>query len=192
MSVEYRPVSGSAYSALMWAARITLAQVSISTLMRMANSSGVLATGCSRARSAQPAIFTRKSTASAATWGTISSNVRWTCSQIAFPGAGLRGSGYVPTGVIEAPSESTLLRNLTRINASGDARPRPAVIVRWCTQATRPDALHQVTPAMALGIAKHGWSICDLLDGALAVAPPEPTETVPDRRRWFGVIQSGR
>jgi hypothetical protein len=43
--MEYRPVSGSAYSALMWAARITLAQVSISTLMRMANSSGVLATG---------------------------------------------------------------------------------------------------------------------------------------------------
>lgn len=42
---NFSPVRRLAYSALIWAARITLAQVSISTLMRVANSSGVLATG---------------------------------------------------------------------------------------------------------------------------------------------------
>jgi hypothetical protein len=29
---------------------------------------------------------------------------------------------------------------------------------------------------MALGITKHMWSIGELLDAALAVAPPEPTD----------------
>jgi len=42
---------------------------------------------------------------------------------------------------------------------------------------------------MVLGIAKHVWSIGDLLDAALAVAPTEPTETAPDRRRRFRVIE---
>ena len=50
----------------------------------------------------------------------------------------------------------------------------------------------QTTPAMALGIAKHVWSIGELLDAALAVAPPGPTETAPDRRRRFLVIEGGR
>jgi hypothetical protein len=44
---------------------------------------------------------------------------------------------------------------------------------------------------MAIGIAKQVWSIGDLLDAALAVAPTEPTETAPDRRRLFRVIQGG-
>jgi hypothetical protein len=51
---------------------------------------------------------------------------------------------------------------------------------------------HQNTPAMALGIAKHVWSIGDLVDAALAVAPPAPTETAPDRRRRFRVIEGGK
>jgi len=59
-------------------------------------------------------------------------------------------------------------------------------------EALTPDARHQSTPAMALGIAKHVWSIGDLLDAALAVAPPAPTETAPDRRRRFRVIEGGR
>jgi hypothetical protein len=54
-----------------------------------------------------------------------------------------------------------------------------------------PVARHQTTPAMALGIAKHVSSIGELLDAALAVAPTEPTETAPDRRR-FRVIQEAR
>jgi len=59
-------------------------------------------------------------------------------------------------------------------------------------EALTPDARHQNTPAMALGIAKHVWSIGDLLDAALAIAPPQPTETAPDRRRRFRVIEGGK
>jgi hypothetical protein len=64
----------------------------------------------------------------------------------------------------------------------------------WCRvhEALTPDARHQNTPAMALGIAKHVWSIGDLLNAALAVAPPAPTETAPDQRRRFRVIEGGR
>jgi hypothetical protein len=39
------------------------------------------------------------------------------------------------------------------------------------------------TPAEALGLTDHAWSIGELLDAALAVASPDPTETAPDRRR---------
>jgi hypothetical protein len=44
---------------------------------------------------------------------------------------------------------------------------------------------------MALGIAKHVWSIGELIDAALAVAPRKPTETAPDPRRRFMVIEGG-
>jgi hypothetical protein len=50
----------------------------------------------------------------------------------------------------------------------------------------------KTTPAVALGIADRPWSIGDLLDAALAIEPPAPTETAPDRRRQFRVIQGGR
>jgi hypothetical protein len=59
-------------------------------------------------------------------------------------------------------------------------------------ESLTPDARHQTTPAMALGLAKHVWSIGDLLDAALAAAPAGPTETAPDRRRRFRVIQGGK
>lgn len=64
----------------------------------------------------------------------------------------------------------------------------------WCRvhEALTPDARHQNTPAMALGLVNHIWSIGDLLDAALAVAPRNPTETPPDQRRQFRVIQGGR
>jgi IS1 family transposase len=64
----------------------------------------------------------------------------------------------------------------------------------WCRvhEALTPDARHQTTPAMALGIADHVWSIGELIDAALAVAPREPTERAPDRRRRFRVIEGGR
>ena len=45
---------------------------------------------------------------------------------------------------------------------------------------------------MALGLAKHVWSVGDLLDAALAVAPTEPTEAAPDRRLLFRVIEGGK
>lgn len=48
------------------------------------------------------------------------------------------------------------------------------------------------TPAEALGLTDHAWSIGELLDAALAVATPDPTETAPDRRRRFRVIDGGK
>jgi hypothetical protein len=48
------------------------------------------------------------------------------------------------------------------------------------------------TPAMALGIADHVWSIGELIEAALSVVPPLPTPTAPDRRRQFRVIEGGR
>jgi IS1 family transposase len=64
----------------------------------------------------------------------------------------------------------------------------------WCRvhESLTPDARHQNTPAMALGITDRVWSIGELLDAALALAPREPTETAPDRRRRFRVIQGDR
>ena len=50
----------------------------------------------------------------------------------------------------------------------------------------------RTTPAMALGVTKKAWSISQLVDAALAVAPALPTETPPDRRRKFTVIQGGK
>jgi hypothetical protein len=58
----------------------------------------------------------------------------------------------------------------------------------WC----RVHETLDTTPAVALGIADCPWSIGDLIDAALAVAPPAPTETAPDRRRRFRVIEGGR
>lgn len=47
------------------------------------------------------------------------------------------------------------------------------------------------TPAMALGISDRAWSLGQLIDAALAVATPDPTETAPERRKRFRVIQGG-
>jgi hypothetical protein len=59
-------------------------------------------------------------------------------------------------------------------------------------EALTPDARHQNTPAIALGVTTHAWSIGELLDAALAATPREPTETAPDRRRRFRVIEGGK
>jgi hypothetical protein len=50
----------------------------------------------------------------------------------------------------------------------------------------------RTTPAKALGVVDKTWSIGQLVDSALAVAPALPTETPPDRRRKFMVIQGGK
>jgi len=59
-------------------------------------------------------------------------------------------------------------------------------------ESLTPNARHQTTPAMAIGRTDHAWSIGELLDAALAVAPREPTTTAPDRRRRFRVIEGGK
>ena len=50
----------------------------------------------------------------------------------------------------------------------------------------------RTTPARALGGVDKAWSIAQLVDAALAVAPPLPTEAAPDRRRKFTVIEGGK
>ncbi len=50
----------------------------------------------------------------------------------------------------------------------------------------------KTTPAVALGLVDRPWSIGALLDAALAIEPAAPTETAPDRRRRFKVIEGGR
>ena len=54
-------------------------------------------------------------------------------------------------------------------------------------EALSPNARHQTTPAMALGLTDHPWSIGELLDAALATDQGAP-ENAPDRRR-FRVIE---
>ncbi|MEY9886352.1 transposase [Bradyrhizobium sp. USDA 329] len=50
----------------------------------------------------------------------------------------------------------------------------------------------RTTPAKALGVSSKTWTIAELVNAALSVAPALPTETPPDRRRKFTVIQGGR
>ena len=48
------------------------------------------------------------------------------------------------------------------------------------------------TPAMALGLADHVWTIGELIDAALATQPIKPDTSAPDRRKRFTVIQGGK
>jgi IS1 family transposase len=50
----------------------------------------------------------------------------------------------------------------------------------------------RATPAMAIGIADHPWSIGELIDAVLATQPITPETTAPDRRKRFNVIEGGR
>lgn len=50
----------------------------------------------------------------------------------------------------------------------------------------------RTTPAIALGIADHVWSIGELIEAALSAVPPRPFQTPPERRRQFRVIEGGR
>ena len=58
-------------------------------------------------------------------------------------------------------------------------------------EALSPDARHQTTPAMALGLTDHPWSIGELIDAALATDEGSP-ENAPDRRWQFRVIEAGK
>lgn len=43
----------------------------------------------------------------------------------------------------------------------------------------------RTTPAIALGLTDHPWSIGELIEACLSAAPPKPTPTAPERRRQF-------
>jgi hypothetical protein len=58
----------------------------------------------------------------------------------------------------------------------------------WC----RVHETLRTTPAVALGITDHVWSIGELIDAALATQPIDPEVTAPDRRRRFRVIEGGK
>ena len=47
----------------------------------------------------------------------------------------------------------------------------------------------RMTPAMALGITDHGWSIAELIEAALEAVPTKPEPTPAHHRRQFRVIQ---
>ena len=47
----------------------------------------------------------------------------------------------------------------------------------------------RMTPAMALGITDHVWSVGELIEAALKAVPTKPTPTPTQRRRQFRVIQ---
>jgi IS1 family transposase len=49
----------------------------------------------------------------------------------------------------------------------------------------------RTTPAVQLGIMDRVWSLGDLIDAALALAPEGPRVTPPQRRRRFRVIEGG-
>lgn len=59
-------------------------------------------------------------------------------------------------------------------------------------ESLTPNAKEQTTPAMALGISDHVWSIGELLDAAIATQPIDPIVTARDRRKRFQVIQGGK
>jgi IS1 family transposase len=50
----------------------------------------------------------------------------------------------------------------------------------------------KTTPAKAIGVADKAWTIAQLVDATLAIAPALPKQTPPDRRRGFTVIDGGR
>jgi IS1 family transposase len=56
----------------------------------------------------------------------------------------------------------------------------------------RPHETIKSTPAMALGLTDHAWSLGELLDRVLPLTPQAPVTTAPDRRRRFRVIEGGK
>lgn len=48
------------------------------------------------------------------------------------------------------------------------------------------------TPAMALGVTDHIWTIAELIEAALGTQPITPETTAPQRRKTFRVIDGGK
>jgi len=53
----------------------------------------------------------------------------------------------------------------------------------------RKRAALRMTPAMALGVTDHVWSVAELIEAAFKAVPPIPTPTPSQRRKSFRVIQ---
>jgi Integrase core domain len=51
------------------------------------------------------------------------------------------------------------------------------------------ESLDNMTPAMALGITDHVWSLGELIDAALSTQSITPHTTGPEQRKRFRVIQ---
>ena len=58
-------------------------------------------------------------------------------------------------------------------------------------ESLSPNAKNRQTPAMVLGLTDRPWSLGELIDAALKVVTPDPTETAPERRKRFQVIDGG-
>lgn len=56
-------------------------------------------------------------------------------------------------------------------------------------ESLSPSAKTPVTPAMALDITDHIWTVGELIEAALKAIPPKPTPTPAQRRKSFRVIQ---
>jgi hypothetical protein len=99
--------------------------------------------------------------------------------------------------VLDAMILAREARREKRVQADANKLRRPGTLtcgVICCGSCSQRCLVHEAlrsTPAMALGIAGHVWSIGELLDAALATQPIAPTPTAPDRRRLFRVIQGG-
>lgn len=63
-----------------------------------------------------------------------------------------------------------------------------SLYLAFCNLCRTHEAL-KMTPAMALGITDHIWTIGELIDAALKAVPTKPTPTPAQRRQQFRVIQ---
>ncbi|WP_244547610.1 hypothetical protein [Bradyrhizobium sp. OK095] len=105
---------------------------------------------------------------------------------------------YVSTSYVERQNLSLrmALRRFTRLTNGFSKKldnhvAAVALYVAHYNLCRAHEAL-RTTPAKALGVADKAWSIAQLVGAARSVAPALPTETPPDRRRKFTVIEGGR
>src|SRR3954447_530761 len=105
---------------------------------------------------------------------------------------------YVSTSYVERQNLSLRMgsRRLTRLTNgfSKSLDHHVAAIALYVAHYNfcRTHEALRTTPAKAIGVADRAWTIGQLVDAALAVAPALPTETPPDRRRKFVVIEGGK
>jgi hypothetical protein len=105
----------------------------------------------------------------------------WTRPRCHHPGAVLSWAGFaiasgwiwVKTGQHPKKTVPLGIPNRIRLKLNLDVVDLYVAHYNFCRvhETLTPDARHQNTPAMAIGIATHVWSIGELLDAALAVAP---------------------
>jgi hypothetical protein len=120
---------------------------------------------------------------------------------MALPTSGESAADQIQPLQFSNPATSFKSRRFTRLtNGFSKKLERHAAAVslyvahyNWCRpyETLTENANHQTTPAMALGLTDHVWSIGELIDAAIAVAPQEPSETPTERRKGFRVIEGG-